>query len=60
MQKNIFTRIMTLRTKLLIIINTNKISAKKEKFFQQNLEFLLKLFAFKPIKIEGHFILYLH
>lgn len=44
MQKNVFTRIMTLRIKLFVIIYANKISIKDEtkNFLKQFLEFLLE------------------
>jgi len=61
MQKTFFTRIMTLQTKLLVIIYAYKISEKKcIFFFKQNLKILLESLALKPKKIEGHLIMYLH
>jgi hypothetical protein len=62
MQKEcFFKKIMTLQTKLLVIIHANKMSVKNETFFlKQNLMFLLKPHALKPVKIEAHLIIYLH
>jgi hypothetical protein len=48
--------------KLPLIIPINKMSAKKKEIIclKQNLELLLKPFALKLTKIEGHLIMYLH
>jgi hypothetical protein len=51
---------MTLQTKLLMIIHTDKINAKKQDnlFSQQNLKFYSKLLLWNLQKKKSHLIIY--